>query len=470
MTQESTDSLSERMITPLEGMFYQAPYAIVCLAARIKGSVSEPMLRDAVDKLQHRHAHLRHKIVLDDEGVPWFRSRDLKPIPIEMAPRKNDQEWIRIIQEQSQIPFDFDQRPPIRFLLVQSPSRSELVIFCHHVICDGMSLAYLARDLLVELGEPSHHLEVLPDPIPIDQDNLPPGISLNALVKFFVERINKKWRKDKLVFDQQDYQDLSFAYWTHFKPQMQLIELDEKQTSALVENCRQKDLTVNSALTVALAAAQLSIQGKMPCHDDITVAGSLRDRLDKSPGEAMGFFAGAVSLKFKFNDQIDFWENTRKFNQRIQPLYNNKNLFKEPLIWSYLDPGILSSLSFKMIGGLVPKESNRHEKLSQFSHRQDVISDMLKREKMDSFENPLIGTAVTNLTRLDFPSHYGELELERMYLKPGGAYPLVFVNLLAGVVTCSGKLSLVVEYDEGRIDSETVSKICDQTLSYLGVH
>jgi len=128
---------------------------------------------------------------------------------------------------------------------------------------------------------------------------------------------------------------------------------------------------------------------------------------------------------------------------------------------------ILESLSFKMIGGLVEDSSARSEKLNSFSQRGDVISSMIQREKMDSFENILIGTAVTNLTRMDFPRKYGELELERLIMNPGGAYPLTFVNILAGAVTCSGKLSLMLEYATERIQAETVSKIKDKLLSLL---
>jgi hypothetical protein len=181
----------------------------------------------------------------------------------------------------------------------------------------------------------------------------------------------------------------------------------------------------------------------------------------------MGFYAGALSLKFKLGKKKAFWENVREFNKKIQPQYTNRNLFEDPLIWCYLDPGILESLSFKMVGAMVDPESPSFNKLSDFSDRQDVISSMIRRQKMDSFENVLIGTAVTNLTRMDFPQIYGGLELDRLILKPGGAYPLVFVNLLAGVVTCSGKLSLVLEFDERRIEKDSVKEIKAKVLQTL---
>lgn len=467
MTNSTTNPKYRRRISPLEGMFLHAPYAIVTMTARIKGAITEKKLGEAVKKARARHTNLRLKVEYDDQGDPWFTSQDVQAIPVEVIPRKDDQHWMDVIRQQSLIPFDFEARPAIRLLLVQAPDISELVIFCHHLICDGLSLAYLARDLMIVLGDPDAELEILSDPEPIDRDNLPPGVKMNGLVQYFIERINKKWREEKVYFGQEEYQALSEAYWSNFNHQMSLVEFTEEQTKTLVDRCKAEGVTVNSALAIGLAAAQISVQGLQTYHSDITIAGSLRDRLAQPAGEGMGFFVGAVNPKYKYKETLGFWENVRQFNKKVQPLYTNKNLFKDPLVWSYLDPGILEGLSFKMIGGLVDASSAQAEKLNTFGHREDVISSMIQREKMDSFENILIGTAVTNLTRMDFPQKYGELELERLIMNPGGAYPLTFVNILAGAVTCSGKLSLMLEYSEERVQTETVSKIKDTLLSLL---
>ena len=78
-----------------------------------------------------------------------------------------------------------------------------------------------------------------------------------------------------------------------------------------------------------------------------------------------------------------------------------------------------------------------------------------------------MGTAVTNLARLDFPRKYGELELDRLIMKPGGGFPLVTVNLLLGAVTSAGKLSLVIEYVEDNVDSETMERIKEEAMESL---
>ena len=457
----------ERKITPIERLFTRSPYSIVTMVARIKGNISESMLRDAVSKVQQRHPNLRVRIIEDDDRDPWFTSEGAKEIPVEIVPRESDDHWIKVVQESCQIPFEFDAQPAIRFVLLQSPNISELIILCHHIICDGLSLAYLARDLMVHLGEPTREVEVLPDPLPIDLNNIPKDVSVNAIVRYFINRINKKWEQDKIFFDQEDYRNLNEAYWMNYQHQMFSVELSEAQTFALVDRCRKEKVTVNSALTTAFAGAQTIVQGEKPFHSSIGVAGSLRDRLQRPVGEVMGFFAGMVTLKYKYNSNIEFWENARRFHRKVKPLFNNRNLFKDPLVWCYLEPAILESINFKKIGGLVPTHFARYQKISAFSKRDDVVLSILKRDKMDSLDKVFMGTAVTNLTHMDFPRKYGALELDRLIMKPGGGFPLASVNLVLGAVTSAGKLSLVIEYVEDNIDIGTMERIKEEAMESL---
>ena len=100
----------------------------------------------------------------------------------------------------------------------------------------------------------------------------------------------------------------------------------------------------------------------------------------------------------------------------------------------------------RSLGSLVPETAAGSRKLRDFSRRNDVVLGILKRDKMESPDRVFMGTAITNLTRMDFPTHYGPLELERLIMKPGGAFPLANVNMLVGAVTAAGRLSLAVEY------------------------
>ena len=320
---------------------------------------------------------------------------------------------------------------------------------------------------MVFLGNPELPVEVLPVPAPIGKDNLPKDAALNGVVKFIVNRINKKWQPEKVIFDQQDYLNLNEAYWKNFTHRMIPIELNDTQTETLVARCREEEVTVNTALVAAFVGAARTVLGEKTPGKNVGVAASLRDRLNPPANEGMGFYAGAVTTDIPYDLEIGFWENVRKIHKMLIPQFNDRQLFDEISMWNQLDPSILAGINFKKLGGFVTDEAERFEKLSSFSQRDDVVLSVLKRNKTESLDQIIMGTAVTNLTRLDFARKYGTLELDRLILKPGGVFPLMNVHLVVGAVTAAGKMSLLVEYCQERTEDRQIEMIKNQALTYL---
>ncbi len=462
-----TPNIYERRVTGSERMFTWSPYAIVSMVARIKGEIQEQDLRNAITKVQQRHTLLRVRIKFDENHVPWFTSEKVQPLPIEIIPRISEQDWMGVIKDASKTPFELEKQTPIRFVLLHSPEISELIVICFHIICDGLSLAYLARDILEYLGNPARPVEILPDPVPMDSKSMPKELKVSGLVKAVVRKISRKWKAEEIYFNQNEYEELTRAYWQHFEHQMVSVELSEAQTTQLVSKCRAEKVTVNSALTIAFVEAQIKEQGEKTFHSKIGIATSLRDRLQKPAGEVMGFYAGLVFLKFGYHQKNSFWENVRSFHQKVQARNTNKNLFQQFLLFDYLDPAIMESRNFKVLGSYVAPENPYYEKIHSFSQREDVVLSLLKRSNMDSVHKKYLGTAITNLTRLSFPTQYGPLVLDRLIMNPGGGFPLATVNLVLGVVTCAGKLSLLIEYEENTVNSSTMERIKKRALELL---
>lgn len=457
----------ERKITGAELFFLHSPFSIVTMVARIKGTVTEDKLNEAVKKVQARHALLNVRIQEDSQHELWFRSDHVQAIPIEILPRKSENDWITIHAEASKIPFEFETRPAIRFILVQSPEVSELVILCHHIICDGMSLAYLAQDILLHLGDPDREVENLPAPQPITLETLPKDVQPSGVVKFFIRRIKQKWEDEIEYFNQEDYQSLTRAYWDHFSHEILTIELSEQETVDLIGRCKKEKVTVNSAITAAFSGALSSVISEEPHLARTAIGTSLRDRLPKPVGEALGYYASGLDLKLDFDHKKCFWENARQYHQRIKKNLGNKKVYGDFPTWLQMDSNIYSALNFKKLGALVPSKDPRFEKLSAFSKRDDVVVQLLKRAGMETLETKLLGPAITNLGRLDFPRTYGPLELDRLIMQPGGAFPLVHVDMVIGAVTCAGKLSLVIEYAKESADTGTMKQIKANALEYL---
>jgi NRPS condensation-like uncharacterized protein len=300
MNKQQTQSY-ERKVSGAERFFSHAPFSTVTMVARIKGKVTEEMLQNAVQKVQQRHALLRVRIRDEQNGELWFTSDGVQEIPIEIVPRETENDWIKIHAEGSKNPYEFETRPAIRFILVQSEEVSELIILCHHIICDGMSLAYLARDLMVHLGDPAVEAQVMAAPEPITLQNIPSEVAPSGLIKYFINKIKQNWADEYVNFDQADYEALNKAYWENFQHEILTIELSEAQTTALVKRCRQEHVTVNTALITAFSGAQNAVMDPQPHHAKTVSAVSLRERLPHPPGEGIGYYALGLEVKYQYN-------------------------------------------------------------------------------------------------------------------------------------------------------------------------
>ncbi|MFX0122991.1 MAG: hypothetical protein ACFFAE_05080 [Candidatus Hodarchaeota archaeon] len=51
-----------------------------------------------------------------------------------------------------------------------------------------------------------------------------------------------------------------------------------------------------------------------------------------------------------------------------------------------------------------------------------------------------------------------------MIMNPGVAFSITSVNFNLGAVTCAGKLSLLIEYTEETVETNTMVKIKDKAL------
>ena len=244
----------KRRLAPWERMLNMSPYSVVSIVARIKGKVTTKMVENAVKKVQQRHILLQTRIIVDENNNPWFTAQDVGKIPIETMNRENNNTWIEVYDEACKVPFEFDKLPAIRFYLLHSEDVSDLLIFCHHVICDGMSLAYFSRDLMKHLGDPNLEVDILPNPLPINRKTIPEEQKLSGLILNVMGKINDKWEPEKIVFDQEDYKNIHKTYWDNFTHQTISIELTEQQTIKLVDNCKANNVSVNSAINTAFFA------------------------------------------------------------------------------------------------------------------------------------------------------------------------------------------------------------------------
>ena len=294
----------------------------------------------------------------------------------------------------------------------------------------------------------------------LNRENIPNEISENIIIQKFIERINKKWMKEEIVFDNDEYLSIFNAYWENNVHKIQTIELTEEQTKSLVNKCRDEKVTVNSMIFAAFLKAQFKAKDLVkPEKQKAGVAVDVRNYLVKSAGESFGFYAAGIIDQFKYNDNYNFWDFTRKLHNNITKKLSKKEFFKNLLRAGSLEPSMHDALIMKTYGNLFKPDDSSYQKLYSFSQKKDSISSMAN--KLGSMH---FGFAVTNLGRLDFPRFYGDLELERFLIFPPTG-PTIESTIF--VATVCDRLSLILSYVENKIDAKIMLEIRKLLFDYL---
>ena len=403
-----------RKMSRLERLFFMRPVYTVIMAARITGTVDPAELRKALDAASRKHPLLRVKVMFDERHEAWFSSEGVPPVPMRIVQRASDRQWLDELKEEARVPFDLSRGPLIRFVLLQSPEVSDILLLCNHSICDGMALANLVRDILILYEDPAQEVSVVNPPDVLDL--VKPGISLSGLiVRFFVGLGNRKWQKNPYCFSAEDYAALYRGYWKTRKPGLVLLEFDPEESAHLLATCRSHGITVGSAVSAAFLAARTEIVGEFPKNQQtVMVPFDLRRRLNPPVGNVFCFCDGGVKFPFSWSVKKSFWENAKDLHKEIHSRV--EVLDPSCLDIPAFDPSFIDALTaFGPYVDTIPEAFACTDTMSRFMKDTGNVVFSFNR----NYEKDLPGFVPSNVGRIDVPESPGGIRLDRLIFLPG---------------------------------------------------
>ena len=454
-----------RKLSNLERMYLWSPYSDVSMVTRINGNVSEERIRSALDVILQMHPLVGAKVVFDENYNAWFSTGNvIKPF-FKTVNRVSDTQWLDELQHEITIPFNPETGPMIRFILVHSEMVSDLVVICNHSICDGMSLVYLIRDLLNSYTNPEQEIKVI-NPVDI-MDFLPKGgFSLQSvMMKLIIGHANRKWEKNPYYFDHKDAVAIQEAYWEKYKFNTVLLELEPSQTKDLLKKCRNKGVSIGSAVIAAFIAAHEDIVGPFVKNQkQLWVPFDLRRHATTPIDDVFCLCMGAPQLSYTYKAKKPFWENAavlhNEIHKKVQKL--DSNTIETP----NSHPTLMDALSsFALLKEIVPDAYDKTENLKQYSHdTRNITFSFAKRSKTMA-----PGAIPSNLGGLGIPETYGNLQIDRMIF-----FPVISdtVALDIGGVSIGDKSVFSLSYLKPKNQDNSMTKemiqIRNNALEYLG--
>ncbi|MDH5439910.1 MAG: condensation domain-containing protein [Candidatus Bathyarchaeota archaeon] len=435
---ESSQSFQRELA--IERLLYRYPLNVIKMIIRLESSVNRNMLKRAVEKVCRKHPFLRSRIVLRDDGTAYFTTDGAQEMRLKVRQKTSDDDYIEVIEEEDQIPFEMDKGPLARIILLESETRPDIVVYAHHVICDGLSLMYMIRHLMEFLASPDKNIEVI-EPISYSKQLLeayPPSF----LRRFMMKRINSKWAKRKVIFGEDDL--LKLHEKVHPDKHVH-VGFSMQDTTALRDRCRAEGVTINSAIITAILTAKRQIPELVERRDEIGFAVNTRDRLEVDPGEACGFYATGVILKQKFEESKSFWDNARAVHQHSQQtLQDDKALFERRTMILTLDPTLIDGLLFSVLG--------------------DFEDPLIKKFEKAYAKGTSVGAVLTNLGGAHIPKQYGPYMLDTVIFLPPGSVGGVLAMGASGIV---GKLEITIPYREHLLSTELINRFTKAFITTL---
>jgi Condensation domain len=416
----------ERFLGAFEHSFWlydQVEPVHFALSATIRGRFSVDQLRHSLTQAQQQHPLLRVCIVTDETGRPKFVEHWAE-LPLRVVARTSDQQWQQELATEMSRSFSWATAPLARVVLLQSELISELIVTCHHSIADGMSGAYLIRDLVQGLETQVSTGRTLVAALPIEEVTPSfPTLSVGGS--------RSEASEDEVSTGLFNHFPTSLPVSSRPCPHLRTALLDRALTRQLNELCRREQATVHGAISAAflltLGRQTKEISAPLKCLSPINV----RSHLTPAVEEAVGLYIGYGRTNHDLSGGPDLWEIARSLKIQLAEARQPDRLFAEVF-------------SRQLVMATGPDVST-------------VVQGMQQQYGYDLL--------VTNLGRLPFGPAIGSLHIEALY------GPAVMAGMaqerVVGVATCGDRLSLTLSCPSTTTSSEQATDILTTALQIL---
>lgn len=288
------------------------------VAAKVIGELQVDSLQQALALVQQRHPLLRVRIVPDSLGNPWL-TEDSASIPLRVVQRQSEQQWQQEVEQELAYPFNWNQAPLIRIVLVHAADCSELIIICHHAIADAMSAVYLLRDILQAIGIPGSQQQILPER-PAYEYLTPIAHKIQAPTgKPQLELVNPS-------------QTIPPAKSRHFH--LLAWSLSPQETTTVIRRCQQAQTSVHAAICAAFLlaitqssnsqnGAEVQRLEQKPVTLNCLTAINIRQFLTPPIQEDFGYYFTSSISAHIITPNLSLWDLARvikaQLNQKIHP-------------------------------------------------------------------------------------------------------------------------------------------------------
>jgi len=426
-------SIDNRKLSPCENSLvnfnqYTDTWNAVFIS-RIKGRITESIVRQAIDCVQSRHPRLKSRLVGPDNNRRFEMDETLK-LPLRVV--EHGVKWQAVVREELNCKIDLTQSL-MRATIIKPGNEDDTLYFItyiHHLIVDGLSGTKLHEELFTCMEmiakdrqmEPSPCLKGLSSIQTLFPDSVKGVKGFFKKIQFLVNlQMKMFWYRPKSMKFEQ------FVPIEERRTGIIQRELDETLTEDLFKTCKKNKTTVQAALSASMLFAVgneigLGKADKMSlrCSTALDLRHGFRPPIDT---KHLGLIASFYITVHKLRRDMSFWDLANDLRNKIWSVLRGKDLF--------------------------------------------IILSLFKQFVNFSLKHPEAGSAVaiTNLGQIKILSDHGVFKLESISLAVSMA--ALCGVFYAAVSIFEGKMTINFTFSEPSTSYETAESIADRVTSCL---
>lgn len=386
---------------------------MIAMQITLSGMATEAALTQAFRDAVGAFEILNCKVVIDGDGNAFYVPGDGSGNSISFR----DFALESLIREQECVRFRLEEGEFLRCFVSPANSHERKICFLmHHLGGDGKSLCYFIEAFLRALsGEPCDYRKA----VFLNGETLPPDAKLPFFASALVKHYNRKWRKERRVFG---WEELRVAHDNFWKTHHTAVRNEVTGSDALREKMNQCKSN-NIGFTSYTIAEMIQ---DIPQVQDVGLAVDGR----QDGNRTMSNQATGISVKYQYDKSRTLLQNAAEIDRRMKKkLKSSRYKYFILRFMKEFDPTLVDAVNLEFAGYFHSKTSAQLARLLGYGHNTKDLS-------------------ITNLTRIDIPTEYGQFTLTDLIFVP----PVVsYGKNIAGMVTVEGHLNTAYHhYEQGK--------------------
>ena len=260
------------------------------LAAHVDGSTTIEGWSGALEETRRRHPLWSSCIVETNDGRASFEEMHDPRIGLRVIEGECAGAWEDEVARELSYPFDSENGPLVRAVLMHTGESCMFILSAHHSICDGMSLAFAMRDVLLALsGSVLAKLS-----LHSSQED-----TLGVVPQYETENLAE------LLAAPTVYRSKSSIV-----PEVRSLQFSCALTEALRRRAREERTTVHAALVAAAGIAARRVHGYRAGRD-LHLCSTINNRALAGSPEDCGVFFTACEFLLEGGAVDDLWNLAR---------------------------------------------------------------------------------------------------------------------------------------------------------------